>query len=262
MDALTSKQTARGAAVISMSDVGKSYFHRTQRREVVAVEHVSLDLADRELVCLLGPSGCGKSTLLNLVAGFEPPTTGTIRMDGSAISGPGPERGVVFQEHGLFPWLTVRENVLFGPKARHRAVPPDAVEELLGLVGLATFTSAFPHELSGGMRQRAALARVLINQPRILLMDEPFGALDALTRVRMQQLLLDVMDTRPVTTLFITHDVDEAVLLGDRVLVMTPNPGRVVREFVVDLERPRTRETTNSPEFVRLRAEIMDIVMA
>ena len=262
MDALTGQQTARGTAVISISDVGKSYLHRTQRREVIAVEHVSLDLADRELVCLLGPSGCGKSTLLNLVAGFEPPTTGTILMDGRAISGPGPERGVVFQEHGLFPWLTVRENVLFGPKARRQAVPADAVEELLGLVGLASFASAFPHELSGGMRQRAALARVLINEPRILLMDEPFGALDALTRVRMQQLLLDMMDTRPVATLFITHDVEEAVLLGDRVMVMTPNPGRVVREFVVDLPRPRTRETTNSPEFVKLRAEIMDIVMA
>lgn len=262
MDALTSRQTVRDGAVISLSDVGKSYFHRTQRREVVAVEHVSLDLADRELVCLLGPSGCGKSTLLNLVAGFEQPTTGTILVDGHGINGPGPERGVVFQDHGLFPWLTVRDNVLFGPKARHQPVPADAVEDLLRLVGLATFDAAFPHELSGGMRQRAALARVLINQPRILLMDEPFGALDALTRVRMQQLLLDVMDERPVTTLFITHDVEEAVLLGDRVMVMTPNPGRIIREFTVDFPRPRTRETISSPEFVRVKREIMDIVMA
>lgn len=262
MDALTSRETERGSVVISMSDVGKTYFHRTQRREVIAVEHVSLDLADRELVCLLGPSGCGKSTLLNLVAGFEPPTTGTILVDGHAVGGPGPERGVVFQDHGLFPWLTVRENVMFGPKAQRRTVPEDTLEELLGLVGLAAFATAYPHELSGGMRQRAALARVLINEPRILLMDEPFGALDALTRVRMQQLLLDVMETRPVTSLFITHDVEEAVLLGDRVMVMTLNPGRVVREFIVDFPRPRTRETTNSLEFVQLKAEIMDIVMA
>ncbi|MBC7577281.1 MAG: ABC transporter ATP-binding protein, partial [Tardiphaga sp.] len=208
-----------------------------------------------ELVCLIGASGCGKSTLLRLIAGFETPSTGTLAMDGRPIAGPGPDRGMVFQDYALFPWLTVRENIGFGPK--HRGIASKMVAELsekfMKMVGLSAFADRYPHELSGGMKQRVAIARVLTNDTDILLMDEPFGALDALTRGKLQEELVDIWRSTGLTVIFVTHSVEEAVMLADRVIVMTAGPGRIDCEMDIDLPRPRD---VASPEFNILRRDV------
>lgn len=227
-----------------------------------AVDGCSLSAAPGEFIALLGPSGCGKSTLLNAVAGFVFPARGEIRVDGAPVTGPGADRGVVFQQPALFPWKTVLENVEFGLKMRGvRAEERVALaQQFVALVGLRGFERSYPAQLSGGMQQRVAIARVLVNNPRVVLMDEPFAALDAQARVTMQELLLQIWANMQITVLFVTHDVDEALFLADRVLVMTSRPGRVRAELPVPLPRPRTIEMTTEPTFVALKREALALV--
>ncbi len=243
-------------ATISFVGVSKTYSGKTLVR---ALADVDLTISEGEFVALLGPSGCGKSTLLNLLAGFEPLTAGKLRFDGQAINKPGPDRGVVFQEASLLPWLTVWENVIFGPKVQGiaRSVYEPRAREMLTIVGLEAFHAALPVQLSGGMRQRVGIARVLVMEPRALLMDEPFGALDAQTRLSMQQLLLDVWQKLKTTVLFVTHDIDEAILLADRVCVMSARPGRITCDIPIMLARPRSLDALTTPEFIGFKAQIM-----
>jgi nitrate ABC transporter ATP-binding subunit len=223
--------------------------------ELEALAPVDLSIPTGEFVCMIGASGCGKSTLLRIVAGFEEPTTGNVAMYGKAITGPGSDRGMVFQDYALFPWMTVRENISFGP--RQRQLPREEIaktaDEFVRMVGLERFADRYPNQLSGGMKQRVAIARVLANDASILLMDEPFGALDALTREQLQNELLQIWKRTGVTTIFVTHSVEEAVLLADRVLVMSAGPGRIDSDFRIDLPRPRD---VSSPEFNALRRDI------
>jgi NitT/TauT family transport system ATP-binding protein len=249
-----------GAAAIELARVRKE-FVKGERR-VLAVEEVELAVSQREFVAILGPSGCGKSTLLNMVAGFERPTSGEVRSGGEAVSAPSPRRAVVFQEPALFPWLSVFENVVFGPKTQGQPAADyrGRAAQIIEQVGLRGFESHYPAELSGGMRQRVGIARVLIMAPQVLLMDEPFGSLDAQTRSLMQELLLEVWERHHQTVLFITHDIEEALLLADRVCVMTARPGRVKKTIQVDIPRPRSIEVTTSPEFNRLRREVFALI--
>jgi NitT/TauT family transport system ATP-binding protein len=251
-------------ALISLSGVGKSFpATRAGTPPTLALDSVSLSIAQGEFVCLLGPSGCGKSTILNLVAGFEQPDAGTARFDGAPVREPGPDRGVVFQQPMLFPWLDVSGNVTFGlrmagvPEAQYR----EKAERYLRLVGLQGFGRHAPWQLSGGMRQRAALARAWLGNPRALLMDEPFGALDAQTRLTMQELLTSIWEASGTTVLFVTHDVEEAIVLADRVLVMSARPGRIVGEWRMPFERPRRLDgIVADPRFGSLRREILRTV--
>jgi ABC-type nitrate/sulfonate/bicarbonate transport system ATPase subunit len=236
---------------------------RTRRGgEIVAIDRLSLDVADREIVSIVGPSGCGKSTLLRLIAGLVRPTSGEIWLDGDQVTDPGPDRGMVFQSYTLFPWLTVQGNVESGP--RLRGVPEARRREVaaryIQMVGLVGFEHAYPKELSGGMMQRVAIARALANDPEVLLMDEPFGALDAQTRAFMGELLLDIWQASPKTILFVTHDIDEALFLGDRVYVMTARPGRFRAEVGLTLPRPRTLEVTTSEEFVNAKRRVLAMI--
>ena len=226
---------------------------------VRALDDVNFSVGEGEFVALLGPSGCGKSTRLNLVAGFEDLTEGTMTFDDRPVIRPGPDRGVVFQEASLLPWLSVWDNVVFGPRVQKIAktdYEPRA-REMLRIVGLENFHAALPVQLSGGMRQRVGIARVLVMEPRALLMDEPFGALDAQTRLSMQQLLLDVWQKLKTTVLFVTHDIDEAILLADRVCVMTARPGRITRDIPITLRRPRSIDDLTSADFTQFKAMIM-----
>ena len=227
-----------------------------------ALHDVSLAVEPGEFVCLLGPSGCGKSTLLGALAGHLAPARGVVRVDGEAVAGPHPERGLVFQQHTLFPWLSVVDNVAFGLKMKGvaRAERHARALELLAGVGLAGFESRYPAQLSGGMQQRVEIARVLINRPRVLLMDEPFGALDALTRARMQQLLLEVWAGIRTTVVFVTHDIDEALFLADRILVMSARPGRIIEDRRVDFARPRTPELLTAADFVALKRHCLHLL--
>lgn len=229
---------------------------------VTALDDISLEVADREFSVIVGPSGCGKSTLLRLVAGLSSPTSGALELDDQPITGPSRDRGMVFQSYTLFPWLIVRKNVEFGPKiagvgARERA---EASARYIELVGLNGFENAYPAQLSGGMRQRVALARALANDPKVLLMDEPFGALDSQTRSLMQELLLEIWERDHKTVLFITHDIDEAIFLGDRVYVMTARPGRIKEEITVGIPRPRSMDVLTSPEFTELKRSVMALI--
>jgi NitT/TauT family transport system ATP-binding protein len=246
--------------VIHLSKVSKEFV--TGERRVSALEDIELEVGAREFAALLGPSGCGKSTLLNMVAGFERPTRGGVRAAGEEVTAPSPQRAVVFQEPALFPWLSVLDNVVFGPKTQGEpaAAYRSRARQILEQVGLVGFESHYPAELSGGMRQRVGIARVLIMQPQILLMDEPFGSLDAQTRSLMQELLLEVWERHQQTVLFITHDIEEALLLADRVHVMTARPGRIKKTLRVALPRPRAMEITTSPEFNHLRREVLALI--
>jgi len=225
-----------------------------------ALEPTSLAVADNDFVTILGPSGCGKSTLLRLVAGLDTPTTGGILLDGKAITGPGADRGMVFQSYTLFPWLTVKENISFG--LRERGVAPREraaiASEWLDKVGLAGFAHHYPKQLSGGMQQRTAIARALANGPKILLLDEPFGALDNQTRGLMQELLLGIWERERKTVIFVTHDIEEAVFLASRVVVMTARPGRIKADVAVDLPHPRHYTLKTSPEFSALKARLTE----
>ncbi len=233
---------------------------RSGGREVTALDGIDLEVAAGEFVCLLGPSGCGKSTLLNAVAGFSPPSGGELSALGRPVTGPGPERAMVFQEYALFPWMTVERNVAFGLELRGEAPARirQVVDGLLGQLGLAEFRDRFPKDLSGGMRQRVAIARVLAIDPPLLLMDEPFGALDALTRRSLQDELLRIWAADRKTVLFVTHGIEESIYLADRVVVMTYRPGTVKRVVPVTLPRPRDPA---SPEFNALKRELTALVM-
>lgn len=230
--------------------------------EFLALDRATLDIADREFVTVVGPSGCGKSTLLNVAAGLVEPTGGRVLVDDKPVSGPGPERGVIFQQYALFPWLTVRQNVEFGLKVARvgRAERRARAQHFIDLVGLTDFADALPKTLSGGMRQRCAIARAYAVNPSILLMDEPFGALDALTRVQLQDQLLATWSAERRTVMFITHDVDEAVYLASRVIVMATRPGRLYRIIDVDLPYPRTEAIRLSPEFTAIRNQVWHAV--
>lgn len=247
-------------AKISIQDVRKTF--QLKNEEFVALDRVNLDIADNEFVTVVGPSGCGKSTLMNILGGLERVSGGCAIVDDKIVSAPGPDRGVIFQQYALFPWLTVRKNVEFGLKVagvskRDRA---ERAEYFIRLVGLEQFADALPKMLSGGMKQRCAIARAYAVNPTILLMDEPFGALDALTRVKLQEQLLETWNREKRTVMFITHDVDEAVFLANRVVVMAARPGRIHKIIDVDLPYPRTEEVRLSPEFGELRNRVWHAV--
>ncbi|CAN5197850.1 ABC transporter ATP-binding protein [soil metagenome] len=230
--------------------------------QVEAVRDVSLHIEPGEFVTLIGPSGCGKSTLLNMVAGFQKASSGSVTLDAKQILGPGADRGVVFQQYSLFPWLTVRKNVEFGLNMQgvHRSDRESAARTLLGLAGLLGFENHFPAQLSGGMKQRVGIVRALATSPQVLLMDEPFGALDAQTRVVMQQILTNMWQKFRISVLFITHDIDEAIFLSDRVYVMTARPGCIKAEIPITLPRPRTEDLLVAPEFMRIKLQIRELI--
>ncbi|MDB6145348.1 MAG: transporter-like [Pseudomonas sp.] len=227
-----------------------------------ALEQVSFEVPDQQFAVLVGPSGCGKSSLLYLTAGLAEPTSGEIFVGGKQVDGPGADRGMVFQGYTLFPWLTVRQNIEFGLKRRGVASKErkEIVEHYLNEVGLLRFADNYSKQLSGGMMQRVAIARALANDPQILLMDEPFGALDSQTRLQMQQLLLRVWEHSKKTVLFVTHDIDEAILLGDRIFVMGARPGRIKEVLDVPIERPRNLDMVMDPEFIRMKRTIFHLL--
>jgi len=229
---------------------------------VKALEGIDLDVSPGEFVALLGPSGCGKSTLLNLIAGFEFPTAGRLEVDGQSVQAPGPARGVVFQEAALFPWLTVWENVVFGPRVQGlpKADYERRADEMLRIVGLSDFKNHLPVQLSGGMRQRVGIARILTLGSQVLLMDEPFGALDAQTRLTMQELLLSVWQQLKPTVIFVTHDIDEAIFLADTIYVMSARPGRIQTRISVGLGRPRSLADTTSEAFNTMKRDILQLI--
>ncbi|WP_035382993.1 ABC transporter ATP-binding protein [Ferriphaselus sp. R-1] len=246
--------------VLEVRNLNKRF--RSTHGEVDALRDINFSIHRREFICVIGSSGCGKSTLIRILAGLEQQSSGEALLDGKPITGPGQDRGMVFQGYSLFPWLTVKKNVMFGPLANGQSTSHAEREALLWLelVGLEKFADAYPHQLSGGMRQRVAIARALVNQPRILLMDEPFGALDAQTRAKMQSHLLDIWRNIDITVLFITHDLDEAIYLADRILVLKPHPGEVQEIIEVPVPRPRSAAQFTSPEFLATKARLEQLI--
>jgi NitT/TauT family transport system ATP-binding protein len=248
------------ATKLHIHHVSKTY--RSDGNEVAAIDEIDLRIKDKEFATMLGPSGCGKSTLLRIVAGLAKPTRGVVRLDGNVIRAPGQDRGMVFQSYTLFPWLTVKENIQFGleisgvSKTRREEIGQKFVEK----VGLKGFEQSYPKGLSGGMKQRVAIARALANNPAILLLDEPFGALDAQTRALMQELLTQVWEELHKTILFVTHDVEEAIFLSDRVFVMTARPGRIKAEIAIPLERPRSYELKSTEAFLNLKKQALALI--
>lgn len=242
---------------MEVRDLFKSF--PVQGKQLMVLQNINLQLFSREFVCLVGSSGCGKSTLLNIVAGLASPSAGQVLVDGEVVTGPGSDRGMVFQGYTLYPWLTVAENIAFGlelrkmPKAEQR----ERVSYYLDVVGLTQFAKAYPKQLSGGMKQRVAIARALANDPEVLLMDEPFGALDAQTKEQMQQFLLNLWERTHITVMMITHDVEEAIFLSQRVYVMSSRPGRLKLEVPISLPEQRDLEIKLSPEFVEIKREII-----
>jgi NitT/TauT family transport system ATP-binding protein len=249
-----------GRGHISVRNLHIEFDHQGGKR--AAVQDAQLDIRPGEFVCLLGPSGCGKSTLLNAMAGFVSPTRGELTIDGKGVDAPSPERGMVFQQHSLFPWKTVRDNVAFGPlmagASRNEAC--SVARTFLSLVGLAAFEDAYPGTLSGGMQQRVGIARALANYPSVLLMDEPFGALDAQTRIMMQENLLEIWREFRNTVVFVTHDIDEAVFLSDRIVVMSASPGRIIADIKVTLPRPREQRLLTSAAFMDYKRQCLDLI--
>jgi NitT/TauT family transport system ATP-binding protein len=244
---------------------GVSVSFPTARGELKVVDDVSYAIANGEFVSIIGPSGCGKTTMMNLVAGFVRPTAGSVTLDGKPITGPGPERGVIFQEYGVFPWLSVEQNIAFGLTLRANRVSDDETRSIcaryMQLMGLTDFAQAYPKALSGGMRQRLAIARAYAVKPQFLLMDEPFGALDAQTRSNMQDLLLEVLQQEGKTVMLITHSVEEAIYLSSRIIVATARPARIREIIDVPFPYPRTESLHESAEFGELRSYVRDLVM-
>jgi NitT/TauT family transport system ATP-binding protein len=234
----------------------------TRNGEVRALDDVTVEVADADFVCIVGASGCGKSTLLNIMAGLIRPTAGTVEVGERPVEGPGVDRGMVFQSYTLFPWLRVRENVEFGPslKGVSKAERRRTADRLLKEMGLVEFARAYPRELSGGMKQRVAIARALANDPEVLLMDEPFGALDALTRAGAQRFLTEIWEQHRRTIAFVTHDIDEAIYLGDTVYVMSRRPGRIREIVQVDISRPRSLDDIGTPRFAELKHHILSLI--
>lgn len=265
---------------LDQSDAVRERFERLKQREVIlevknlykryqspqgeteALRNINFKVHRREFICVIGASGCGKSTLIRTLAGLEKQSAGEVLLDGQPVEGPGRDRGMVFQGYSLFPWLTVKKNVMFGPEMSGLGQDTSEREarQWLELVGLTKFADSYPHQLSGGMRQRVAIARALVNQPRILLMDEPFGALDAQTRSKMQSHLLDIWRNIDITILFITHDLDEAIYLADRILVLKPHPGEVLEVIEVPVPRPRSTEQFSSPEFIATKKRLDELI--
>jgi taurine transport system ATP-binding protein len=256
--------SATSAPFVTFADVSVEYGAGVGR--VQALDHVSLDIQRGDFICIVGPSGCGKTTLMQTLAGFLAPTGGAVTIEGTPVDGPGPDRGVVFQQPALFPWMTVAANAGFGPMVRGAATSDrrEKVEHWLRLVGLWDFRDRYPYALSGGMQQRLAIVRALCNEPKVLLMDEPFGALDALTRERMQEELHSVWRRNGMTVVFITHSVEEAVYLGTDVVVMSPRPGRIVERLAVPFARRDAdldiRAVKSSPEFVATREHVLGLI--
>lgn len=254
--------SSEGRGLIEVRDLGVIFGE--DETAVEAVTQVSMTVKPGEFVSLIGPSGCGKSTLLNIAAGFVQPSSGTVLIDGKPIERPGADRGVVFQQYSLFPWLTVRQNVEFGLRMQNMPSGPreTAARTLLGLAGLLAFENHYPDQLSGGMKQRVGIVRALATSPQVLLMDEPFGALDAQTRVVMQEILTNMWQQFRISVLFITHDIEEAIFLSDKVYVMTARPGRIKAEIAVPLARPRTAEMTASAEFTGMVQRLRSLIRA
>ena len=245
------KNDVRAKTKLLIENLSKSYL--VQNEEVKALQGINLTIRDGEFVAIVGSSGCGKSTLLKIIAGLENGYQGSVLLGKERIAGPGLDRGMVFQEHRLLPWLTVEKNITFGLKNKKPEDIARLVSEHIDLVGLSGFTNAYPYQLSGGMAQRVSIARALVNQPQLLLLDEPFGALDALTKIQMQQEVLRIWEVEKTTMILVTHDIDEAIFLGDRVVVMSSRPGTIRRIIPIDIPRPRDR---SSSEFAHIRKEI------
>ncbi|MEO1404645.1 MAG: ABC transporter ATP-binding protein [Cyanobacteria bacterium J06635_1] len=252
------KTSAKGS--VNVEGVSMTFSRRGQSTQVL--ESINLQIKPGELVCLLGPSGCGKSTLLNIIAGFIKPTEGYVMVDQQQVKKPGADRGVVFQQYSLLPWKTTFQNVELGLKIKGmpKAEREDMVGEYLNLVGLAKYRNAYPSQLSGGMQQRASIVRALVNSPSVLLMDEPFAALDAQTRHMMQELLLTIWSTLKTTVIFVTHDIEEAIFLGDRIFVMGVQPGRIKAELEIPLARPRHVDDMLTPEFTQLNRQVFELI--
>ena len=248
--------------LLSIQGVSRSFASTTGGTSTLALQATNLDVAENDFITILGPSGCGKSTLLRIVAGLDQQSTGDVLLEGKRISGPGADRGMVFQSYTLFPWLNVRDNVCFGLNERGlaRAEQLDIAQGFIKKVGLTGFEEHFPKQLSGGMQQRTAIARALANGPRMLLMDEPFGALDHQTREQMQELLLGIWEGERKTVLFVTHDIDEAVFMGSRVVVMSARPGRIKLDRAVNFPHPRSYSVKTTPMFMELKAELTEQV--
>jgi NitT/TauT family transport system ATP-binding protein len=249
-----------GVSKLLIEGVSRTFAGVGGGKPVRALLPVDLSVAANDFITILGPSGCGKSTLLRIVAGLEAPSDGRVLLDGKAVSRPGPDRGMVFQSYTLFPWLTVAENIAFGLRERGMPEPErgEIVASYINLVGLKGFEAHWPKQLSGGMQQRVAIARALANDPEILLLDEPFGALDNQTRGLMQELLLGIWERRKKTVLFVTHDIEEAIFMASRVVVMTARPGRIKSDVPVDLPHPRHYTLKTSPEFSALKAQLTE----
>ena len=244
---------------IQLSSVSRVFQDASSGVETPALAGIDLSIADNEFCALLGPSSCGKTTILNLIAGFDMPTSGTLQVDGAKVVGPGPDRGVIFQSLGLFPWLSAMDNLLFGPRVRRLdlKIERDKARELIRLVGLEGFQNHLPHELSGGMQQRVAIARVLMNEPRVLLADEPFAALDEYTRRSMQEEFARIWQRTHATVVFVTHNIEEAIFLADRIVVMGRKPGRIKSILKVDDPRPRNR---TSEKAIALTRQALDLI--
>ena len=254
---------AAAQATVELRTVGKTFVDRKRGRETVALSDVSMTIGKSEFACILGPSGCGKSTILNLVAGFEQPNSGAVLIDGRPIAAPDRSRGMVFQQPLLFPWLNVIDNITFGPRMAGAPAEQYVAQaaRYVQLMGLTGFEKHYPYELSGGMQQRVALARAWISEPELFLMDEPFGALDAQTRLMMQELLLRVWERSRTTVMFVTHDIDEALFLADRIFIMTARPGRIKESLAVDFARPRNYETIIfEQQYITLKQRILQVI--
>ena len=246
--------------ILTVNNLEKVF--RSGKGETVALHDINFSTHRREFLCVVGPSGCGKSTLVRILAGLEEKTAGEVLLEGKPVTGPGKDRGMVFQGYTLFPWLTVKKNVMFGPETNGYGRHESETQALqwLQLVGLEKFADNCPHQLSGGMKQRVAIVRALANQPRILLMDEPFGALDAQTRARMQAHLLEIWRKIDITIVFITHDLDEAIFLADRILVLSAHPGEVQELIEVPVPRPRSLAQIITPEFLATKARLEELI--
>ena len=255
-----SQTTSKGKGHIAIKDVSITFGSGPTAHR--AVDTTSIDIKAGEFVCILGPSGCGKSTLMNAIAGYEKPTKGEVTVDDVKVEKPGPDRGMVFQQYSLLPWKTVYENIAFGPKmaGASRTDAGSTANTFLELVGLKKFGNRYPAELSGGMQQRVGIARALANYPSVLLMDEPFGALDAQTRLMMQESLLEIWRKFGTTVVFVTHDVDEAVFLSDRVLIMSAAPGKIIEDLKIELPRPRSTDMASTPEYMKARQYCLDTI--
>lgn len=255
------KRIYQRPVVLEIEQVGKTFIS-PQEEKIYALKDISFTVHRREFICLIGPSGCGKSTLNRIISGLDYPSEGRVLLDGEEIQGPGPDRGMVFQSYTLFPWLTVKQNVMYGLRrqGKDESIAESEAMTWIAMVGLKTFKDHYPAQLSGGMMQRVAIARALANNPRILLMDEPFGALDALTRAQMQMYLLDIWRNVDVTIVFVTHDLDEAVLLADRTVVLGRNPGHLKEIIEVPVPRPRRHDDLLSPPFLATKKHLESLI--